>query len=134
MATTKQRRAAKKLLENPGVGISRIMREVGYSPATAQNPSDLTESKGWKELMEQYLPDATLARVHMEGLSATRMSTSLTAPDIELPDFPTRHKYLETGYKLKGKLTPKDEGGDNGLVVNIMNFIQNHNHGGNTTV
>lgn len=50
MATLKQREAAKKILENPGKPLGTIMREVGYSENTADNPKDLIESKGFREL------------------------------------------------------------------------------------
>lgn len=89
MATLKQKEAVKEIVENRG-GVSSAMLKVGYKPKTAKNPKNLTESKGWQELMEQYLPDKDLARVHREGL------------DLK-PEHPTRHKYLDTAYKLKKK-------------------------------
>jgi len=49
--------AVQKILENPGIGVSRAMIDVGYSENTANNPSDLTDSKGYKELLDEYLPD-----------------------------------------------------------------------------
>lgn len=125
--TLKQGEAIKKILENPGLPVSRAMEEVGYSPNTARNPSDLTESKAWKDLMEEKFPDKDLADVHKEGLAATRATNAaiLVTQDgkiekaeeqglIEVPDFAVRHKYLETAYKLKGKLRDHGE-------INIQN-------------
>lgn len=106
MATLKQKKAAAITLENGGV-VSSAMLEAGYSPAMAKNPQKLTESKGWQELLKDYLPDKTLIEVHQEGLLATKIVTSPTEPDSEVPDFPTRHKYLETAYKLKRYLGPE---------------------------
>lgn len=116
MATLKQKRAAAITLENGGV-VSAAMLEAGYSPAMAKNPQKLTESKGWQELIETYLPDQQLIEVHQEGLAATKVVTSPTGPDFESPDYQTRHKYLETAYKLKRYL-----GGDGGSGPTI-NFV-----------
>jgi hypothetical protein len=99
------------------------MREVGYSKHSCTKPTELTKSEGWAELMAEYLPDNKLINVHMEGLDATRtISANVTIKSddptvrnksangrdvdfIDVPDFAVRHKYLETAYKLKGKLT-----------------------------
>lgn len=53
MATIKQEKALDKIVENHG-NVSRAMLEVGYEPNTAKNPKNLTESKGFKELLENY--------------------------------------------------------------------------------
>lgn len=92
-----------KVVENHG-NISKSMIQAGYDPTTAQNPSNLTNSKGWNQLLEEYLPDHTLVQVHKEGLKATRIHTSHTEPDKVIPDYAVRHKYLETGYKVKNKI------------------------------
>ncbi len=52
MSTIKQRKAIKKIMENGG-NITKAMREVGYSEATINNPSNLTESKGYKEILNK---------------------------------------------------------------------------------
>lgn len=101
MATLKQKAVAKDLLENAGKPVSRAMLDAGYSPATAKNPDELTNSKGWSELMNEYFPDSELAKVGQDGLKATKVITSHTEPDFEVPDHPTRHKYWETVLKMK---------------------------------
>jgi hypothetical protein len=106
MATLKQKRAFKEITEN-NRSVSDGMRRVGYKKSTATKPKNLTNTKGWNELMEKYLPDKDLAKVHKEGLLAIKRSTSLTEPDQIDPDYPTRHKYLDTAYKLKGKYAPE---------------------------
>lgn len=53
MATIKQKKAFDKVVENHG-NVSRAMLEVGYDPTTAKNPRNLTQSKGWKEIMKEY--------------------------------------------------------------------------------
>ena len=44
------------------------------------------------------LPDELLLEVHLEGLAATKEGE---------PDYATRHKYLDSGYKLKGTYAPE---------------------------
>ena len=105
MATIKQKKAVKITLENSGI-VSKAMLDAGYSPTVAKTPSVLTSSKGWAELMEKHISDDKLAKVHDEGLEATKIHG--TGDDfIEIPDFAVRHKYMDTGYKLKGKLVDK---------------------------
>lgn len=125
MSTTKQRKALANFMENRGVA-SRAMLDAGYSENSAKNPKNLTDSKGWNELVEQYIPDKLLTRVHKEGLSAFKYETQLTGKGeseiVQVPDFGTRHKYLETGYKVKGKY---QEGGTNNiLVINVSGESQ----------
>lgn len=109
--TTKQKLAASKIMENHG-NISKTMLEVGYSPNTAKNPSNLTNSKGWQELMDKNLSDKVLLKVHWEGLKAIRKYPRIVGRDeeghpeykyVEEPDMPTRHKYLDSAYKIKNK-------------------------------
>src|SRR3990167_8999915 len=52
MATERQKRAIKKLVENGG-NVSRAMREAEYSPETAKNPQKLTRSKGYAEILKR---------------------------------------------------------------------------------
>lgn len=56
MATVKQKLAVKKIVENRGMAISRIMAdpEVGYDLTTAKNPKNLTDSIGYKEELAKY--------------------------------------------------------------------------------
>lgn len=103
--TLKQENTIKDLLENAGKPVGRAMLDNGYAPATAKNPQELTKSKAWPELLEKYLPDDKLLKVHDEGLNATKIHGSLTEPDRIVPDIPTRLKAVELGYKVKGRLS-----------------------------
>lgn len=82
MPTIKQKIAFEKSVENRG-SLAEGMREAGYSEATINNPKDLTESKGWKELLEEYLPDSLLSQKHKELLNAKQVQRFI---------FPTRIK------------------------------------------
>lgn len=120
MPTQKQKKAVEKIVENHG-NVSRAMMEAGYDPTTAKNPSNLTNSKGFQELMEQYLPDTKLFLKHDELLQATKQLSARNGKDanaetddfIEVPDYQVQVKALELGYKVKGKLSQPS--------VNVLN-------------
>lgn len=109
MPTLKQKMAAKKILENPAMPLGQAMREVGYDEATATHPKDLTESKGWKELMEKFLPDEKLFKKHDQALEAIKIVTSPTGPDTPMPDYAIQLKAVELGYKVKRYLGPESQ-------------------------
>ena len=91
MATLKQKKAIDNAVENGG-NVSKAMRDAGYSPNTAKNPSKLTNTSAWAELMDIYLPDDMLLRA--------------LSDDIEKKEG-SRKGELELAYKLKGKMTEK---------------------------
>ena len=91
MPTIKQKKAFNKIVENRG-NVSKTMLEVGYAPSTAKNPMELTESKGWKELMGEYLPDEMTLRRHQEIIEAGEDKDSV--------------KGIDMHYKLKGYYAP----------------------------
>jgi hypothetical protein len=137
--TIKQKKAIKLMVENGG-NVSRAMIDAGYSPATAKNPQKLAKSKTWNELMDQYFPEDLLTKVQEEGLRATRVISAVntnkdangaTTDFIEVPDYPTRHKYLETGLKLRKKLTDRVDftSGDKPIPIlqGIINVIHSNN-------
>ena len=98
-----------KVLENHGTGIGKAMLEEGYTKATAKNPSNVTDSKSWEMLLDEYLPDDLLTKVAKEGLGATTIKTSYTEADREVIDYPVRQRYLETALKMKSKLVEKKD-------------------------
>lgn len=98
-----------------GGSMAGAMRAAGYSAVTARNPKKLTSSSGFMLLLEQAgVTDAKLSRVLNEGLNAKRNHK---------PDHAIRHKFLETGLKLKGHLK-KDGEPEGGNTYN--NFIGNN--------
>lgn len=103
MATEMQKRAVGVLVEKGGT-VSDAMREVGYSENTIHTPSKLTESNGYIELMEIYLPDNKLLKALEEDIDGKPRN---------------RKAELELAFKLKGRLKEKDGGGD---VYNIAVF------------
>lgn len=112
MATTRQKKAIEKVVENGG-NISRAMVEVGYSPATAKTPQKLTQSKGFQELMEESgLNDDLLVKRHVELLNKRETTVITVGYDenkkaiyerLDLgPDTTAVTKGLDMAYKLKG--------------------------------
>lgn len=107
--TVKQTKAIKNAVENGG-NVSKAMRDAGYSPQTAKNPSKLTESIAWNDLMEQHLPDTELAKVHDELLHSKKITKFIGKGDYETEtseDSPIAVKALDMAYKLKGYYAPE---------------------------
>jgi hypothetical protein len=88
----RQKKAMKIFLDNGGKSVSRALREAGYSKQTAKNPKKITETKGWQQLMEEYLGDELLATTHHALLKDEN-------PMI-------RNAALAQAYKVKGKYAP----------------------------
>lgn len=110
--TIKQRTTLKILAENGG-SVSSAMRKAGYSPETAKTPHKLTESRGFEQLVEQYLPDRLLLRTHKSLLKAKRIRKTFKRgemlEEIEEEDTFARATALKLGYMVKGKLINKTE-------------------------
>ena len=81
-------RVAQNLIENRGV-ISKAMIDAGYSEMTAHNPKNVTESKGFKQAMQEL------------GLTDTFLVSALVH-DIENKQ--NRFNELQLGFKLRGHL------------------------------
>lgn len=135
MVTQKQKKAVERLVENRG-NISKSMREAGYRELTAKNPKNLTESKGFKELVDKDLPNDLLMKVHKGLLKSTRIDhmvfpTAMKEKDIHTllesvnckvkkimrgmqathvwfwsPNDKARKEGLDMAYKLKGVYAP----------------------------
>lgn len=92
------------MVENGG-NASKAMRDAGYSPATAENPSKLTTSKGFYQVCDDL------------GLTEELLVKALVA-DIK-SKAGKRDKELALGFKVRGLM--KDEvkhtGPDGGPVV-----------------
>jgi uncharacterized protein with von Willebrand factor type A (vWA) domain len=110
MATIKQKKAFDKILENRG-NVSKSLKEAGYSDAYAKNPQQFIKTQAYQEWLDKFdhqISDASLIKVHKEGLKASRkiFKNNNESGEIEMvseePDHAVRHKFLETAYKIKG--------------------------------
>lgn len=127
MPTIKQIKAFKEVLN--GSTISAAMVKAGYAPdTTATTTGKLTNTDGWRELMEKHLPDKLLAKKHKEGLDASEEIVKDGEVLFSKPDYAVRHKYLDSAYKLKGRYVKEEEGISNQLIqINISSEIAEKN-------
>ena len=107
MPTHRQKKTATKVVEARG-NMGKAMIAGGYTKASAKNPKNLTDSKGWKELMESNLPDNLLARKHQALLNKKEIVVVGKGKDREV--LPTKEidatavaKGLDLAYKIKNK-------------------------------
>lgn len=93
--TPKQKKFADKYLEldNGTQAALAVYDTTDYNTAHAIAHENL-QKPTIRNYLEEALPDDLLARVHKEGLEALTESGN--------EDYSTRHKYLDTAYKLKG--------------------------------
>lgn len=54
------------------------------------------------QAIQDAFPNELLAKVHLEGLNASRELVKDGEVLVSIPDFAVRHKYLDSAYKLKG--------------------------------
>lgn len=93
---------------NNGKPVTVAMRDNGYK--AGYNPTAITKTKTWQELLARDLPDKLLTKIAKQGLKANGGD--------KYKDLEIRHKYLETSLKMTGKLREADNtAGLLGLVV-----------------
>jgi len=93
-APTRRQEKAFKIKMEKGGTMGEILRETGYSPTVIKSPSKVTHTKGWKELMDKYLPEDKLVDKHNYLLDNERKEE-------------TQVKALDMAYKLRNKY-PKE--------------------------
>lgn len=121
MPTVLQEKAFRILQSGEVNSTAEALIKAGYSPTITRAPSKVTESEGWKQLVAKYLPDDLLMKVHTEGLTATKHLKDIG----EVEDYQTRHKYLETAYKITGRLKESVDVSSGGLSLREL-FQQAH--------
>lgn len=83
MATIKQAKAIKNLVENRG-SVSKAMREAGYKDKTAKNPKNLTTSKAFKEVLLDIDDEAIVKEIRSIALAKDDKRAKLQAIDMLL--------------------------------------------------
>lgn len=99
--TAKMRRMAAILIENPDEPLGSAMRQAGYSDSQAKNPHQITRTRTWQQLMDEYLPQDKLVAVLAEQLEATN-TYILNGKVHTKPDNQARLKAADTAFKLRG--------------------------------
>ena len=98
MPTLKQKQVFKSLVvDKSGKAVGKAMRTAGYSEKTSLTPSKLTNSDGWRELMEEFLDDRLLAKTHHKLLKSKQERFQLDA--------------LNLAYKIKNRYTDHEATG-----------------------
>ena len=95
-----------EMVENGG-NASKAVKKAGYKPSIVKNPQKVTQTKGFQQLAATEMPSHFLLTVHKEGLKSTKHVESVG----EVPDYSTRHKYLESAYKILGHIKPDASSG-----------------------
>ena len=123
MATLRQKKAVAILAEKGG-SVSGAMRKAGYTKISAATPKKLTESKGFKDLLNKYLPDKLLAEKHKELLTVPIKRRTYIKGDLESEeeslDTQAVSKGLDMAYKLKGAYAPEKRELSGGLNLTAL--------------
>lgn len=103
----KQKRAFVEMLKNPDLPKRIALKRAGYSDSMAMTAAP-TRTKSWAYLMEKYLPDRNLARVHKQLLNKKEIhiirkdeNGKEIYEELKTPDTQAATKALEMAYKLK---------------------------------
>jgi phage terminase small subunit len=129
--TVKQRKFLKYYLESGNVSQSALKAGYAFRQSGGDTLSKAVIQEAFEMLLDkQGLTDKKLSKVLTEGLESNKVVGYLhqykkkgkngkvekIQPDeiissefIDVPDMPTRHKYLDTAYKLKGQFKDKVE-------------------------
>ena len=75
--------------------------------------------------MDEYIPEYLILDTHKQGFNATKLITSPTEPDREWPDWQTKMKAVELGYKVRGHMDEKSQPSP----ITLNNLIQIVEHG-----
>lgn len=114
--TLRQIKLAKEL------GKSRTKKEAmlkaGYAPSTAHQQSRTFEKKGFKELLEQYLPLDKAFKVTDAALTAVKLDQGGEVVD----DHAIRLKATDQVYKLHNVLQPDATHVGDNITVNIQTY------------
>lgn len=102
---------------DPYQPVGTVMREVGYSKSYSDHPKAFLNGQISKREYAERFPPELLEKVHKEGLDATTNKPHMIDRDLKgrpvyeyepEPDYSTRHKYLDSAYKLKGSYSPEE--------------------------
>ena len=93
-----------------GLSVAAAMRKNGYREAYITS-GKLPKTETWEQITQRYLPDKLLNKVARQGLRA------VTPDDKAKPDYSVRQRYLETGLKMRNKLSDRVDITSGGQVV-----------------
>lgn len=123
----KTRKLIKVIVENPGISQKEAGKLAGYKHASSTNRALMKANPTFLEKMDEAgLTEETLLEHTAAGLKAGTKREELkksedglteTKVEVEVPDFMMRHRYLDTAWKLRGKLREGNVTNHNTLIV-----------------
>lgn len=127
----KTRRMIKIYTENPGITKAEAGRRAGYKhkssshrALTKANPTFLQkmdEAGLTEEALLAHTREGLQASSETEKIQKTEDGTTETKVMVKTPEFNVRHRYLETAWKLRGKLKEGNTVNNNTLIVQDRN-------------
>lgn len=116
--TKKQKGFVKDYVET-GNGVQSALNNYDtddYSTAGAIASENLNKPKVINAIksIAEYFTEEELAKVHLEGLKATKGDE---------PDYAVRHKYLDSAYKIKGLYEADNQRNINVLMPVLVKFL-----------
>lgn len=123
--TAMQKRAFQEFLVDDGRTQGEKLVKAGYTEKTAKAPTKVTESLGFKQLFDQYLPDKDLAKKHQELMNKKEVHVSTNkfgevniTPTGEI-DTQAVKAALDMAYKIKGNYKEDNDQKKTEITVNI---------------
>lgn len=127
--TAMQKRAFQEFLVDDGRTQGEKLVKAGYSAKTAVAPTKVTESVGFKQLFDQYLPDKDLAAKHKELLNKQEIimknqgGETICIPTGQL-DTQAVKAALDMAYKIKGNYKEDNDQKKVNVTVNIERLAE----------
>lgn len=95
---TERQKKAFKILTEKGCSKKEALREAGYSETVQNEPKKITETSGWQQLLNEYLPDKKLAEIHKQLLEAKEFRQMQF--DIQISDAEIRNVIEDAGCRF----------------------------------
>ena len=128
--TAMQKRAFQEFLVDDGGTQGEKLVKAGYSSKTAETPTKVTESVGFKQLFEQYLPDKDLAAKHKELMNKKEVHVSTNkfgevniTPTGEI-DTQAVKAALDMAYKIKGNYKEDNDQRKVNVTINVERLAE----------
>lgn len=127
----KTRKLVKVLTENPTMTLTKAGEIAGYKHRQSAHRALTKADKTFMEKMDEAgLTEEFLLEKTMQGLTASHETEKLQKSEdgteenkvlVQTPDHTVRHRYLETSWKLRGRLREGNTVNNNTLVIQDRN-------------
>lgn len=117
--TTRLAKLSKTLGKNRT--LEKDLLAAGYSAKTAHQQLSVTRTKGFKELLDSFLPVTKAFKATNDGFKATKLEGLGNI----VPDHNIRLKAAEQTYKLHGVIANDSGSKQDTVTINILNYGTN---------